>query len=212
MLYHYRLVRSYLCYVPIVKILLTLILISFSSCRVTKSVWDSSYNETFRQFLISQDGRMVVFVGSKYHYIFSDNTSILESILLWPGRRNLFINTEKSRIDLDRSNEVFGEIVVESYFNRMPPEDFEFLRGIGFRSSDKYSPLRITLMMKGKRYLPRSDLGYNLPELQRSYVLPIHYQGGALENIGKIALTPITVAADSTLLIGQILLAPFRGQ
>ncbi len=191
--------------------LIILFLFSSSSC-VTRLVWNTSYNDTFRQFLISQDGSMVIFLGSKYHYIFSDNTGILESILSWPGRRNLFINSKESRVDLDHNNVVTGQIVVESFFNRMPHEDYEYLRALGFRAKNKFSPLKIKLVMKGKRYLPRADLGYDLPELQRSYVISIHYQGDALENIGKMALTPITLATDSVLMLGSIILLPFRGQ
>lgn len=198
-------------FTAIISSFLILILIT-SSCVVTRSVWDRTYNENVRQFLVSQNGEMVVFLGSKYHYIFIDNTGILKSILSWSGRRNLFINTEETRLELDTSNMVKGHVTVESFFTRMPPRDYEFLRGLGFRSQDRFSPLKIKLMMKGKRYLPRSDLGYNLPKLQRSYMIPIHYESDTVGKIGKVALTPISVAADSTLIIGTILLAPFRGQ
>jgi len=162
--------------------------------------------------VISEDGRMTVFLGSKYHYIFSDNTGILQNLLNWPSRRNIFINSEESRLDLGLDNIIIAEITVESYFSRMPPEDYEFLRALGFRAENKSSPLKVTLKMRGKRYLPRTDLGYNLSQLERSYMLPIHYKTGSLANLGKIAITPITIAADSLLIAGTILLAPFRGQ
>lgn len=180
-----------------------------ASCGLTKSMWDKKYDETFRQFLVSKDGQYVVFLGKNYHYIFTDNSSAIKELLLWPNRNCLFINVEKTFLKLDLKNNVTGHVVIESFFNRLPHDDYEFLRSLGFRSENgKALSMKINLV--GKRYLPRDDLGKHLPELDRTYILPIRYSSTFWGNIGKVALTPITVAADATILIGEIVLHPFR--
>lgn len=194
------------------KYLCLVVILLFCVSCLTKKVWNQSYKENFNQFLISQNGNMVVFLGSKYHYIFHDNTKTLERLLKWPNRRNLFINTQETKFNLKSNNIVTGHVTVESFYNNMPERDHEFLRSLGFRKKNKYMAPKIKLMMKGKRYLPRADLGYDIPQFQRPYVIPIYYQGDTIDNIKKIAITPITIAADSTIIIGKIILSPFRGQ
>ena len=194
------------------KYLCLVVILLFCVSCLTKKVWNQSYKENFNQFLISQNGKMVVFLGSKYHYIFHDNSKTLERLLKWPNRRNLFINTQETKFKLSKRNIVTGYVTVESFYNTMPAQDHEFLRALGFRRKDKYLAPKIKLMMKGKRYLPRADLGYNIPQFQRSYMIPIYYKGDTIDNIKKVAITPITIAADSTFIIGKIILSPFRGQ
>ena len=194
-------------------IFLLLILIPLSSCTVTQKVWRNYYEETFRYFLFSTDGRFVVFLGRKYHYIFTDYTGRMKEVLSWRGSREyLFINVEESSLKLDISNKVTGKIRVESFYNRLPPRDYEFLRALGFRTEYHKGPLVLELDMVGKRYLARSDLGARVADLRRKYIIPIYYQGDFGENTLKVALTPIALAIDTVLLVGKILLLPARGQ
>ena len=181
-----------------------------ASCAVTKSMWDKKYNETFRQFLVSKDGQYVVFLGKNYHYIFTDNLSAIKELLLWQNRNLLFINIEKTFLKLDLQNNVTGHAVIESFFNKLPRADYEFLRSLGFRSEDG-NALSLKINLVGKRYLPRDDIGEYLPMLDRTYIVPVHYSSTFWSKVGKVALTPITVAADATILIGKIVLQPFRG-
>jgi len=189
--------------------ILVAVLLLLASCGITKSLWNGNYNETFRQFLVSQDGKYVVFLGKNYHYIFTDNSSVIRELLLWSNRNCLFINVEKTFLRLDLKNNVTGHVVIESFFNRLPHDDYEFLRSLGFRSEGGKA-LSMKINLAGKRYLPRDDLGQYLPELDRTYIVPIHYSSTFWSNVGKVALTPITVAADATILIGKIILHPFR--
>jgi hypothetical protein len=173
-------------------------------------MWDKKYNETFRQFLVSKDGQYVVFLGKNYHYIFTDNLSAIKELLLWQNRNLLFINIEKTFLKLDLQNNVTGHAVIESFFNKLPRADYEFLRSLGFRSEDG-NALSLKINLVGKRYLPRDDIGEYLPMLDRTYIVPVHYSSTFWSKVGKVALTPITVAADATILIGKIVLQPFRG-
>lgn len=195
----------------VIFVLLTTLFLG--SCTFTKKVWRNYYEETFRHFLFSTDGRFVVFLGRKYHYIFTDYTGKMKEILSWPGGREyLFINVEESFLKLDVHNKVTGQIRVESFYNRLPPRDYEFLRAIGFRTEYEKGPLVIELDMVGKRYLARSDLGMRVADLKRNYIVPIYYEGDLAENSLKVALTPIILALDGLILIGKIILLPARGQ
>ncbi len=192
------------------KIFLVFLLFLQSSC-VTKSLWQKTYPETFRDFAISQDGSRVALVGTTYHYVFTDSSGILKTLLTWQDRGLLFIDVSKTNLRVDLDNNVFGYATIESFFSQLRPEQFLFLTSVGFRNKDG-SALFLKLPLEGKRYLPRNDLQVFLPHLSRPYVVDVGYEQGVFRKAGNIALTPLTVTADSVLLLGKIVLFPFRGQ
>ena len=135
----------------------------------------------------------------------------MKELLYWDRRDLIFIDVQKTELKLDKENNVTGYVFIESFDVKLSRTDQAFLESLGFRrgaESDFVLPLKVT----GKRYAPHDDLGPFLPTLDRTYVIHIHYPTGFFSSIAKAALTPITVAADATILIGKILLVPFRGQ
>lgn len=193
-----------------IKLICLISFLSISSCSTyTKDLWTESYNEVFRNFLITKDGRSVVFIGSHYHYVFDDNSSILKDLLTWNGRNVLFIDAEETHLEVDEFNNVIGRVVIESFVNNLRPDQDVFLRSIGSRSEDGKA-LKVTLRLRGKRYMPQRNLSPYLPSLNRSYTIPVHYHYGPGKKMMKIALTPITVVADSIILLGHIVLLPIH--
>ncbi len=182
-----------------------------SSCSTVRALWDRTYTESFRQFAIGSEGNSVIFLGKNYHYIFVDKYGAIAELLTSQTRGFLFINVEKSRIAVDRKNNVSGYVMVESFFNRLPPEDDKFLRALGFRNEEG-GALSLKINLEGQRFLPSNNLGPYLPLLDRTYIIPIHYQSSRLGNSGKVILTPFAAAFDALLLVKTILLLPFRGQ
>ncbi len=182
-------------------------LLLINSC-VTKSLWQKTYPETFQNFSVSRDGSRVALVGAKYHYVFTDNSGILRSLLTWQERGLLFIDVSKTRLKVDLDNDVYGYATIESFTNQLRPEQFLFLTSMGFKNKDG-SALFLKLPLQGKRYLPRNDLQVFLPRLSRPYVVDVNYEQGILKKAGNVALTPLTVTADSVLLLGKIILFPF---
>lgn len=180
-----------------------------TSC-VTKFLWKKTYPETFKNFSVSPDGSRVALVGAKYHYVFSDNSGVLKVLLTWPQRGLLFIDVTKTHLEVDLDNNVYGYATIESFFNQLSPQQSLFLTSLGFRSKDG-SALFLRMPLRGKRYLPRNDLQVFLPRLSRPYVVDVNHEQGILRKAGNIALTPLTVTADSVLLLGKIVLLPFRG-
>lgn len=91
----------------------------------------------------------------------------------------------------------------------MPRGYYQFLLSNGFRADEEKGVLKLRLKLTGKRYLPRYDLGTRIPRLSKNYIIPVYYEGNTFDKITQAALTPITVAADATILIGKTVLLPF---
>lgn len=190
------------------RILLIALFLISSSCKVTSYMWNRSYNDTIKNFLVSHDGRNVIFLGQKFHYVLSDHTNVLKHILSWRGRSILFIDTEKTDLVLDGKNNLSGKIVIEAFFSKLEKRDWVFLKSLGFVKNKERNALALTMDVKGKRYLPR-NLGPNLPYLHHSYVISIRRPPGVKESIGMAALTPITITVDGVILLGKVILSPF---
>lgn len=191
------------------KIFLIFFLFLQTSC-ITKYLWNKTYPETFRNFSISRDGSRVAIIGEKYHYVFGDSSTILKSLLTWHGRGLLFIDVSKTRLRVDLDNNVSGYAYIESFSQQLTREQLLFLTAVGFRSKDGRA-LSIKLPLQGIRYLPPEDFQVFLPSLNRPYVVDVKYEQNFLGKAVNVALTPLTVTADSALMLGKIVLYPFGG-
>lgn len=189
------------------KIILIFLLLTQATSCLTQKLWSNSYDEPVQKFLVSRDGRYIVFLGANYHYMFTDKTGAMKELLGWPGRNLLFIDTESTNLKVDSRNNISGYASIESFFSNLRGDQRVFLKSLGFRN--KNNSLALKLELKGKRYLPRQDLGRFLPALSRKYVFDIQYTPKASKAVAIAALTPITIVADSVLLFGKIVLLPF---
>lgn len=187
-------------------LLISLLLLQTSSC-LTQKLWSNSYKEPIQNFLISQDGKYIVFLGENYHYIFIDKSGVMRELLSWRGRNLLFIDTKNTVMKVSRNNKVSGHALVESFFSNLRGDQRVFLESLGFRKKD--GALAIKIELEGKRYLPRQDLGRFLPSLSRKYVFDVKYTPNAKKAAAIAALTPVTFAADAIYIFGKIILHPF---
>lgn len=191
------------------KLLILCALLFQISCALTSALWNDSYDETFKDFLVSQDGRYVVFLGHEYSYVLADDLGIMKEILAWKERNLLFINIDKTNFVVDHRNQVKGYVIIECVYNNITPDQEIFLKSMGFRGKG-HDPLSLKLELRGVRYQPLSDSVVHAPaKLNRTYIISVHQQPGFGKRVGEVALTPITVVADSVLLFGKILLLPF---
>lgn len=184
-------------------------LLLLASCTITRAMWDRNYEETFRQFLISRDSKYVVFIGNEYHYIFDDNSTVMSELLESEKPNIFYINTQKTYIKVDSNNNLSGYAIIESFSENLSKVDEAFLVSLGFRSGGPQLPLMLKVKLKGKRYIPESDFVHPMPRMERSYIVQIHESSGFFGSIAKAAVTPITMTADSVLMIGKVLLYPF---
>lgn len=193
----------------ITNLFLCLSLLLSSSC-ITKFIWgDKSYEERIEQFFAGADGRYIVFVGRDYHYIFTDNSGLLKTVLSLKQQGVLTINLDKTHLRLDANNDIAGDFVMSGPFNLLPIEDRGVLQSLRIYP-DKRDDVTIKVRLTGRRYVAKYLGSNSLPTLgNSSYTLPIYYSdSGIVKGIGKAAVTPIAVGLDAVLFIGKVIVYP----
>lgn len=190
------------------KILLCAALLLTSSC-VTKFIWgDKSYQEQINQFFVGADGRYVAMLGDDYHYVFSDNSGVLKTILSLKQQGVLTINAEKSHLQLLPNNDVKGKLVMDGPFSILDRDDAKLLRQMGF-TPDRHDVITVKMELSGRRYAAKY-LNQNLTKVNTSHVITIYYHdSNVVKDVGKVAITPIAVSLDAVLMIGRVVVAPF---
>ncbi len=191
------------------SLILFLSLLTLGSC-VTKALWGAkSYNERISKFLAGNDGRYIVLVGKDFHYIFTDNSGVLKSILNMKNGGNLEISQEDSYLNLKINNEIEGHLVFKGRYALINPEDAQSLRNAGV-VPDTHGDITVDLFLTGRRYLAKY-LNQNLSENETSNrVIKIYYRdSNVVKNVGKVAVTPVAVGVDAVLLIGKAVVGAF---
>ncbi|MBM3579939.1 MAG: hypothetical protein FJX34_04120 [Alphaproteobacteria bacterium] len=190
------------------KFFLCFLLLLQCSC-VTKYLWSGkSYQEKISRFFVGSDGRYVVLVGDEYHYILTDDSGVLKTILSLQQRDSLSINSEKTKIHLNSQNELNGKIVMKGFVGDMAPEDRQLLllRGI-IGGGSNYAT--ISIPVSGRRYAAKY-LNQSITSSNTSYTITIYYSNSnVLKNASKVAVTPIAVGVDAMLLIGKVVIGAF---
>ncbi len=187
-----------------------LALFFLASCTLTQKLWNPSYEETVGRFMISKDGKYVVFLGKNYHYVFSDNSNIAKDLLLSPYRFLLSIDSLETSMKLSRSNDLEANIVIKPNVGKLDPVASQQFYDFGFRYNSNHE-LSLQIKLYGKRYLADRDLSNSASPLNRQYSIKIYEEISTSGKIKKAAITPITLTIDATLLIGKILLVPLAG-
>ncbi|WP_334003400.1 5-formyltetrahydrofolate cyclo-ligase [Burkholderia cepacia] len=164
---------------------------------VTKA-WmsDSKYDETLSTFLITADGKQLVVLGKKYHYIFEMPPS-LATVLNAPYRPK--IHTAFSDF------EAHGDAITGQYTMRLDYADAptgsdvrERALADGFKKDGAY--LESEGRISGKRYLPNDVTSSSVPQaFNRPYEVTVTDKLTAVGRGAKLALSPIAMAADGAL-------------
>lgn len=194
----------------ILKILAILSLLLTSSCsNYTKRLWEAKhYDEVFQYFLVSHGGNFVTFLGDEYHYVFLDQYGVLKKLLSFENRDELVINTEETKLTLDKNNNLKGSLMIETLSSDLPPDQARFLQFLGFRKMAENYALEVEV--QGNRYVNNVQFRGNFLKLSLPYRIRIFYEGGQSGSfIVKTAATPFTVIADIVVTVGKIILFPF---
>ena len=151
----------------------------------------------------------MVLVGEKYHYVFTDNSGLLQQILSLNQAKILTLDAKKTYLKVDDKNDIAGDFVISGPFSILPDEDKRILKRLGF-FPDKEDVVTIKIGILGKRYVARY-LGQNLANLKTAHELKIYYDGknDVVTGVGKAAITPVAVTLDAVLLIGKVAIYPF---
>lgn len=190
------------------RYVLVLLLISsllFTSCA-TKKVWSPvSYKEVLGSPLITEDGKKLVLVGKKYHYIF-DLDSELKDILL--SKRNERLTTYFDTFKVDENNKVVGGYALYYPINQpQMDQDINWLKQMGFTWSGVGSPLEEKkeyckdFKLVGMRYLLKDPKTVGTPS-NTKYCLMVEEPDYQFSTSERLFMTPVSVAADGVLILG----------
>ncbi|OFW80941.1 MAG: hypothetical protein A2887_06625 [Alphaproteobacteria bacterium RIFCSPLOWO2_01_FULL_40_26] len=192
------------------RIVFCLLLVSFITSCVTKALWrGTGYDEEIKQFFVGSDGRYIVFVARDYHYVFTDNSKLLQQILSLKQSGVLSLNTKETYLNLKSNNDVKGHLVLEGEFDLLPREDMIKLQSMGFNPDREYR-IVIKIPLIGRRYAARY-LGQGSIPNENIYKIRIYYSDPSLiKGVGKAAVTPVAVTLDAVILIGKVVILPFK--
>lgn len=191
------------------KILAIFFIFLTSSCfQTTYRLWHiHDYIEDFQHFFISQDRKFVIFVGEKFHYVFSDYSEILENILALEDKKNLFIDVDESYIEVDKNNNITGHIIFDVFNEKLNPQLEFSLRELGFYKNSEGMTKRFIL--KGSRYFSHDKFIESLPSFDQKYPIEVRIKLNKGEDFVATILSPLTITADGFVTIGEIILNPF---
>ncbi|KER71938.1 MULTISPECIES: hypothetical protein [Burkholderia] len=157
---------------------------------------DSEYDETLSTFLITADGKQLVVLGQKYHYIFE----------MPPGLATVLTAPYRPKIHTAFNDfETHGDAITGRYTMRLDYPDAptgsdvrERALADGFKKDHGYLTSEGTI--SGKRYLPNDVTPSSVPQaFNRPYHVTVTDKLTAVGHGAKLALSPIAMAADGAL-------------
>ncbi|WP_175911007.1 hypothetical protein [Burkholderia metallica] len=165
---------------------------------------DETYIKHVSAFMITKDGKKLVVLGERYHYIF-DLPDTLRPVLTARYRTSLHTSFSRFRVD---GGDVTGQY--DTVLSKDAPDDArQAAIADGFNASHKRIELEGNVV--GKRY---SAEGFTLkPDgtaqaFNERYTVVIDEAPSAFAKGLRILATPVTVAADGVLVLGGVLLLP----
>lgn len=180
------------------RVLCLTLIFSQISC-VTKSLYEKSYErDKVGGFYVSADNKMMVVIGEKYHYTFPLDSS-LKGVLGWAGRSK--IDARFTQFEQLSNERVSGSYTLLVEDKLLDDGEKIYLNEIGF--TQEKSVFRLSKTMTGNYYLA-GDAKYS-SAFNRQYDIQLIRDPSIPKPI-RIALTPVTVAADGVLWIGGAVL------
>lgn len=182
---------------------------SLEGCVTARLYEDTRYAETFSAMYITQDRRQIVILGPRFHYIF-DAPFEMPRLVQSELHADLRASFDGFVVASDQTITGTYKLVLNRGKGGYRPEQASQAETLGMRS-DSGGQLALSGSLKGRRYAagqaPAGD--QQATALNRSYTVSIREQptvGGAM---GRLALTPVTVAADGVLMLTAMVLTPF---
>jgi len=179
------------------KLSLIAFLLLTTSCTLTKSLWQQSYEENFDEFLISENRDYIAFVGKKYNYVFEDEMGVMGELLRSHQNNIAYIDPTKTYIHVDSQNNISGYALIKSFAGSLTKQEEIKLLAMGFRSN-KEDGLSKKIILKGHRYQnSQINFGENRHRLERFYILPVNYPPGFGGTMLRLIATPFTIVVDA---------------
>ncbi|EHP41852.1 hypothetical protein OR16_18716 [Cupriavidus basilensis OR16] len=165
------------------------------------------YKEIISEILISQDGKSIVILGDKYHYIFDANADLLKAISsdIHPRLKARF-----RRFEVNREGNIAGNL--DLMLDGAATEDERKQAGeLGFKAASRNEnpSLSRAYRLAGKRY---SAAKFAMPgqakQLNQAYAIDVREEKPIGAKAALAVFTPVTVAADGVMYLLSIPLLP----
>ena len=179
--------------------------VALSGCFTPKMYKNDAYSERVSAFMMTEDGKKLVVLGTRYHYIF-DLPARLRPVLLSGYRKSV----RTTFADFHAS----GGSVTGHYRIVLPKDASDDDRQAASADGFASEPTGLVLEgdIDGKRYSTEGFVQKDNAAAQpfnRPYSVYI-VESPSVVGMGlRILATPITVAADGVLVLGGIVLVPF---
>ncbi|WP_076411968.1 hypothetical protein [Shewanella sp. UCD-KL12] len=176
-----------------------------TSCVFTEALWrESSYDESFASFLISEDNKNLVIIGEKYHYVIKPSETLV-NILKSSYKPNIQGHFDYFKVEAN--DNIKGTYSLT--FNAIPSEATkEWLNANDFKVKE-HKKLGDKFVFQGNisgvRYLPSESVN-NTFSFNKAYSVSIYEEISTAGQAYRTALSPISVALDGTLAIGGMAL------
>ncbi|MFC0130643.1 hypothetical protein [Ralstonia solanacearum] len=178
---------------------------NLTGCATAKLFEDDKYQETVDRFLVSENGKKLVVLGQRYHYIL-DMPEHLQAVLSAPYRKRVTASLYDFVAEGDKITGNFN-LQVRNARTRMTVEDRQRALADGF--TEYYGDLALQGSVSGTRY--RTD-GFKQEQVPSTFNEP--YRIDVVETMtsaGKavrLLATPVTLTVDGVLMIGAVVLFP----
>lgn len=180
--------------------------ILMSCTGTTKSLWKNPiYKEKISTFLITDDGKKLAVIGSKYHYIFQLETN-LKNILLSKNKK--LLKAHFGLFKVNKNNNISGRYTIK--YTGKNEKHINWLEKMGFESKIYRNRTTSTYSgsINGQRYTANKKIN-TINKFNKPYTIRVEEPSSLVSNIGKTLATPIAVAADGAKTIAGVILLPF---
>jgi len=167
---------------------------------------DSNYEETLTAFLITPDGKKLVVIGKRYHYIF-DLPQQLHTVMTASYRPKLHTVFDGF---VAQGDKISGRYTMMLSKKDAPAgsETRERALADGFQDDD-FDRFAESGTITGTRYMPSALDGAAIPQaFNAEYLVFVTEKPTPVGKAVKLALSPIAVAADGGLVLVEVALAP----
>ncbi|AKM41159.1 hypothetical protein NL30_15345 [Burkholderia contaminans] len=165
---------------------------------------DGQYEETVDRFLVSEDGKKFVVLGTKYHYIL-DMPEHLGAVLASPYRKS--INASLYGF-VAQGSKISGKFSLRLHRSDMTEEDWDRALEDGFTKLGSVD-LEMKGALAGSRYLADGFAqGKTWSSFTHSYKIQVTDRITSAGKAARVLATPVTLAADGVMMIGAVVLSP----
>jgi len=174
---------------------------ALSGCITSKMHEDGHYYETVSAILITDDKTKIAVLGEKYHYIFDAPPLLIHALSADFGKN---LSAVFDAFTLGNGNSISGNFHL--YLSSANAQTTAQAAALGFKITNNTT---LDIKIDGERFVADKPLPMNQAyKLNRAYSVKIVEPDSAVTKAAKIAVTPITAAADGVLILGAVILSP----